>query len=149
MNNITTHKIHTVIEFIEGNLKEPISSENIAGSASLSLRHLQRTFKEVTGHSVMKYLKNRRLENALHELVSTEKRILDVAVDFQFQSQEVFTRAFRQYFGVSPRTMRSQLRMNQNQQSECFHKDECLAHSRDWFVKKQGQSISHKPWVEC
>ena len=100
-------KIKSAIQYIEDHLKDPVVSDDIAESVAISVRHLQRSFRECTGYTVIHYLRKRRLEQACVELIETKKRILDIAIDYQFQSQEVFTRAFRQRFGLTPRSFRS------------------------------------------
>lgn len=48
------------------------------------------------------YIRKRRLSCAAHDLLITSKRIIDIAVEYQFQSQESFTRAFKKMFGITP-----------------------------------------------
>ena len=48
------------------------------------------------------YLRYRRLAFALKEIRDTQRNILDIAVDYGFSSNEAFTRAFRETYGVSP-----------------------------------------------
>lgn len=49
-----------------------------------------------------------QLQQAATRLVSTDDSVLDVAVGAGFNSHEVFTRAFRRYFGVAPMAYRAQ-----------------------------------------
>ena len=50
----------------------------------------------------MEYVRNRRLTEAARALVETDRRILEVALDWQYDSQEAFTRAFKRAYGVTP-----------------------------------------------
>jgi len=56
----------------------------------------------MVGSSVKDYIRMRRLSEASYELINTEKRILDIALKYQFESQESFTRAFKKMYGVTP-----------------------------------------------
>ena len=50
----------------------------------------------------MEYIRKRRLGRAIKQMNETNLGILEIAVDNQFESQEVFTRAFIKHFGISP-----------------------------------------------
>ena len=95
-----------VAEFIEQNLRSEISIEDLAIVSGYSVRHFQRSFKEASGDSVMEYVRGRRLTAAMQELALTDKPIIDIAIDYQFESQHSFTRAFQSRFMFPPRRFR-------------------------------------------
>lgn len=95
-------RIQKSIDFIEANLKEGISLEDISVQAYSSVPHFYRMFQITTGYSVMDYVRRRRLSQAAYELLTTEKRVIDIALDFQFNSEETFIRAFVKMFGATP-----------------------------------------------
>ncbi len=64
--------------------------------------HFQRLFQAILGDTVADYIRRRRLTRALLDLTQTDHRILDIALDYQFESQESFTRAFKSLFGITP-----------------------------------------------
>ncbi|GAP13382.1 transcriptional regulator containing an amidase domain and an AraC-type DNA-binding HTH domain [Longilinea arvoryzae] len=98
------------IDFIEANLKEPITVTAIAGQvANYSLYHFVRLFRILTGETPGSYLKKRRLSEAAREIVDSNRSILDVAVAYQFGSHESFTRSFKKHFGVTPGELRRRL----------------------------------------
>ena len=94
--------IHSALDFIETNLREEISVGEIAESAGYSLYHFIRTFNQVVGHSPYDFLIRRRLTEASHELLTSERRILDIALDYCFNSHETFSRAFKRMFDTQP-----------------------------------------------
>lgn len=59
-------------------------------------------FKEVTGTSLGKYIRQRRLAGAIHLLRTSERSIFDIALDFGFGSQSHFTYMFRKEYGITP-----------------------------------------------
>lgn len=89
-------------EFIEDHLGEPVTLADLARAARYSPFHSARIFKEVTGRTPFEYLRLRRLSAAAVELSREQKRVVDVAFDFVFDSHEGFTRAFARQFGVPP-----------------------------------------------
>jgi AraC family transcriptional regulator len=56
----------------------------------------------MTGCTVGQYIRRRRLTSSAHDLLHTRKRVIDIAVEYQFESQESYIRAFKAMFGVTP-----------------------------------------------
>jgi len=95
------------IDFIEANLKAPITVAAIATRvANYSLYHYVRLFRLLTGETPGSYLRKRRLSEAAGEILAADKPIIAVAVDYQFQSHEAFSRSFKNHFGISPSELR-------------------------------------------
>lgn len=103
--------INQAIDYIENNLTEAISLETISAAAGYSLFHFSRLFLELIGQTPGEYLRKRRLSEAACELVNSRKCILDIALDYQFQSQEAFTRSFKRLFRTSPGAYRKKRRL--------------------------------------
>ncbi len=59
-------------------------------------------FEAVVGESIGSYLRTRRMNRAANDLIYTNKRILDIAMEYRFGSQEGFTRAFKKSFQLTP-----------------------------------------------
>ncbi|MBN2091838.1 helix-turn-helix transcriptional regulator, partial [candidate division KSB1 bacterium] len=94
------------VQFIEDNLKEEINVLDMANSVYYSLYHFIRLFQSVTGYSPRTYLQQRRLSEGLKELKNTDKKIIEIAFDYQFNSHESFSRAFKKQFGINPKQIR-------------------------------------------
>lgn len=90
------------LEVIESRISEKLSVENIASDVYLSRNHYQRLFRKIVGGSVMDYITKRKLTLAGRALLETDATILDVALDYGYDSREGFTRSFKAYMGVSP-----------------------------------------------
>ena len=106
-NMTNKDSILKTIGFIEKNLKSDISVLNIAQEGCCSLYHFIRLFQNIIGLSPNKYLLRRRLTESIYELRDTDKKIADIAYDYQFGSHEAFTRAFRKNFGINPSKIRN------------------------------------------
>lgn len=101
--------IETALTYIEDNLKRRISLEDIADRANLSQWYFHRLFRVLTGYCVNDYLRQRRICEASHELLYSSKPIRQIAREYQFESQEAFTRAFSSISGISPGRFRKML----------------------------------------
>lgn len=93
------------IDFIEENVKHDFTIEECANAAGFSKYHYYRLFGMYVGISVMDYVRKRKLEYAMYD-VCQGKRILDVALDFNYSSERSFSRAFQQEFGSNPSKFR-------------------------------------------
>jgi len=94
--------IYRAIEFIESHLQSQITVAQIADYSGYSLFYFIRTFNKVTHQTPYDYLITRRLSEAMRELLETDRRITDIAMDFCFDTPESFSRAFKRLFGVLP-----------------------------------------------
>jgi AraC family transcriptional regulator len=80
-----------------------MSVKTIASSCALSPSQFSRAFTKRQGESVMAYVRGRRLECAMKRLIEDPAtRLVDLAFDVGFDSQEAFTRAFARAFGEAP-----------------------------------------------
>ncbi|EST58515.1 helix-turn-helix domain-containing protein [Proteus cibarius] len=89
-------------KWIEEHLGRVIHLEELAAYSGYSLWHMQKIFKEITGTSLGKYIRQRRLAGAIHLLRTSERSIFDIALDFGFGSQSHFTYMFRKEYGITP-----------------------------------------------
>ncbi|MCR8993666.1 AraC family transcriptional regulator [Brevibacillus laterosporus] len=99
-------RIQDSIEFIEKNLQEEVKITEISSKSCFSAFHFQRIFQAITGFSVQEYIRSRRLSEVAVLLKETRKNILEIALFFQYGSQEAFTRAFVNHFGLTPANYR-------------------------------------------
>lgn len=110
MQQIT--QIQQTLDYIETHLKLPLSLEALARVAAFSPYHFHRVFQALVGEPVMEYVRRRRLSEAGQELLTNPTRgMLDVALEYQFNSQEAFIRAFRKSFGMTPGEFRERGRV--------------------------------------
>jgi AraC family transcriptional regulator len=90
------------VEFIENNLRTEIEVADVADAVSYSLYHFCRMFNRLVHHTPYDYLMRRRLSESARELVETDKKIIEIALEYQFGSPETYSRAFKRMFGVQP-----------------------------------------------
>ena len=97
-----TGRILSALDFIESNMAERISLEEISAEAGISPYHFHRIFHAIAGETVGSYIRRRRLTLAAHRLIGSDERIIDIALEYRFESQEAFSRAFKKSFGITP-----------------------------------------------
>lgn len=95
------------VDFIESRLFDELDLGTIAEEAGLSPYHFHRTFQALAGEPPAEYVKKRRLDAAAGFLSETDRRIIDIAVQCGFSSQEAFARAFAKAFGLPPGLFRT------------------------------------------
>lgn len=94
------------IAYIEAALCRSLTPEEVAAHCHYSLSSLQKLFRHTFEIGVADYIARRRLTAASRALLSTEDSVLDIALHFGYESHEVFTRAFRRIWGVTPSRFR-------------------------------------------
>jgi AraC family transcriptional regulator len=107
--------------FIESHLGETLTLDEISNVAGVSRFHLVRAFAAATGCSVMRYVRARRLTEAARALAAGAPDILSVALEADYGSHEAFTRAFRDYFGITPEKVRVATCLEHLQLQEPIH----------------------------
>jgi AraC-like DNA-binding protein len=103
--------VGSTIDYIEKHLTEEIKLDDIAGAAGYSKYHLNRIFAEVTGQTIHKYIRERRLAESAVRLTSTDISIATIAQDAGYTSQQAYTLAFRQLYHDTPQAYREQNRI--------------------------------------
>lgn len=95
-----------IIDLIEMHLSDNLSVDAIAQRSGYSRHYLHRQFKHATGLSIGQYQRCRQLSLAAKQLGESDQRILDIAVEAGFESQEAFARAFKRFASVAPKNVR-------------------------------------------
>lgn len=94
--------LETAIIYIENHLHDELRVEDVARYTGYSYYHLTRQFSALLGESVGSYIKKRRLSDAAKQLLYTDRKIIDIAIERGFESGEAFSRAFKAAYKVSP-----------------------------------------------
>ena len=95
-------KIKQCITYLETNMTNKVSVEEVIENTYYSYPHFHRIFMDIVGETITSYIAKRKLSCAAEELITSEKPIVDIALDYNFSSQQTFNRAFTRYFGTSP-----------------------------------------------
>ncbi len=94
------------VDFIERHLAEPITVEDIATNADVSVRTLQNQFARDLDQSPTSFLRDRRLDRARSELADASPgsgtSVTDVATRWGFNHLGRFAMVYKSRFGESP-----------------------------------------------
>ena len=119
----TLEQVQRGVDFVEAHLEGPIRLGDVAAKAGMSQWHFQRVFKSLTNETLKTYIRSRRLAMALHQLLETDTRIIEISLAAGFESQEAFTRAFQRAFCMTPHRYRKLGQKHQFMQKPEFTRD--------------------------
>jgi len=106
-----TEQFIKAIEFIEDNLLNDISLNDIGNKVGISPFYFERGFSIYSGYNVKEYIRNRRLYKAALEIKSSNVSITELAFKYHYETLESFSKAFLRFHGCTP----TQLRNNNGQ----------------------------------
>ncbi len=90
------------ISYIESHLTDEINLTEISSQAFTSSSHFQLIFHLVMGMTIGEYIRNRRLSLAAQDLLKGNGTIIEVAMRYQYDTQESFSKAFTRFHGAPP-----------------------------------------------
>lgn len=99
--------ISRAIKYIENNLTNDITIQDISNYSYISSYYFQKGFSIICGYSISEYIRNRRLSLAGHEVLHTDNRIIDIALKYGYDSPDSFTKAFTRFHGSTPKAVRN------------------------------------------
>ncbi len=94
--------INKAIGYIEENITEDISAEEVARQVSISPFYFQKGFSLLCGYTVSEYIRNRRLALAAQELAAGGAKVIDTALKYGYDSPDSFAKAFTRFHGLTP-----------------------------------------------
>lgn len=89
--------------YVRENLNKSITISELAESLGYSVSYLRAVFRERLGVSLGRYIRESRLSEAAQLLQEPAIKVTDVAERCGFESLVVFSRAFKNAFGISPK----------------------------------------------
>lgn len=130
--------LNKLISYIEDNLDNTIDFKELAKIVGVNDFILQRIFVFLTDMTLTEYIKKRRLSKAFEELKSTNNKIIDIAIKYQYNSSSSFTRAFKKSFNITP--IQCRLDTNKTQYKLYpiinFKNDNSICFDFDYEIKK-------------
>ena len=98
--------INDILNYIEENYNQPIAVKALEQVSLYSYRNIQRIFKYTCGETIGEYQKRLKIENGYKFMLYTQKSLSDIAFEVGFDNIASFSKAFKQYYGISPREAR-------------------------------------------
>jgi AraC-like DNA-binding protein len=105
----SVHRLEKVRRYIDANYRKPLVLDELAAVSGLSSNYLCMVFKEYSGKTIFNYIIERRIQNAIIQLLSTRKKVIAIAFDCGFNDLSYFNRSFKKITGQSPVSYRGQM----------------------------------------
>ncbi|AHI67126.1 GlxA family transcriptional regulator [Burkholderia thailandensis] len=106
-----TSTLRALMEWLQRNLREPLTLDAIARQSAMSVRTLTRRFQEQTGTSPLQWLQTARVRRAQQLLETTSLSVEQIATEAGFGSASAFRERFARIVGTSPKRYRQAFRM--------------------------------------
>jgi len=98
--------LNTVLVEIENKIKTELNDFRLAKIVSISAVHLRRLFKFAFNIPIYRYIRARKLAVSLSDLLRYDFKVLDVALEYGFNYEQSYIRAFKREFGITPGEVR-------------------------------------------
>ena len=89
-------------EYIEKNIAEKISVEDLATKYAIGRRHFERRFKKATNNTPAEYIQRVRIEAAKKKFENSNKNVNEVMWDVGYTDTKAFRTIFKKITGISP-----------------------------------------------
>lgn len=100
-------RLNQAVNYIEANLNGTIEYDVAAQFACCSTFHFQRMFSYIAGIPLSEYIRRRRMSAAAVDLQTTRMKVIDIALQYGYESPTSFNRAFQSVHGISPSAARA------------------------------------------
>jgi AraC family transcriptional regulator len=102
----TNELLKNVLTDIEKGVRDGIKADIIAKKHALSESHLQRLFRSTFNQPLGFYIRTHKLTESIDALLNTDLKIVDIALDYGFEYEQSYIRAFKREFGITPGKLR-------------------------------------------
>lgn len=103
-------RIKQMLDYIRTHRPEPITTEEIAASANISVSECLRCFRRMMNLTPKEYLRQHRIRHAVQLLTQTDWNITRIGIECGFEDMSYFARVFRAEKGCTPTEYRAQLK---------------------------------------
>lgn len=115
-------RINKVMDYVDNHLEDPLNVDTLARIAGFSPYHFHRIFSAMLGETLFAFIGRLRLEKAARLLcANTGATVTEAAFGCGFTSPAAFSRAFREYFGVSPSEWKANKSNRSKEESSLYH----------------------------
>lgn len=97
--------VREALDIIRREIDGDLSLQRLAGRIGVHPFHLSRLFKQEIGYTFSDYILQQRMNDA-KKWIESGKRVYEAAELTGFKDVKYFSRAFRKYWGIPPKTLR-------------------------------------------
>ena len=98
--------LRRILAYVEENLSEPLTREEIAQKVHFHPAYLSRLFRKKTGMSLSEYISQIRIERAKELLSRSEQKVSFIMNHLGYYNLSHFTRTFKKMTGYTPQQYR-------------------------------------------
>jgi AraC family transcriptional regulator len=109
--------LKNVLIDIEKGVRNGINSDTIAKKHALSESYLHKLFRSTFNQPLGFYIRAYKLTESIDDLLNTKQKILDIALDYGFEYEQSYIRAFKREFGITPGKLRKSVYFDKAHQS--------------------------------
>lgn len=102
MDNYLLEIIKNTTEYIESNILEPLTLDDISENVNISKFHLLRIWKGATSTGLMEYVRRRRIALSLGDLIHEQSSIDFISSKYSFGCERSYNRVFKEEFNTTP-----------------------------------------------
>jgi len=98
--------LENILLDIENDIRSDINISVLSKKYGFSEGHLSRLFRFAFKQSIASYIRSRRLAASLNDLLRKKSNILEIAIEYGFEYEQTYIRAFKREFGMTPGDLR-------------------------------------------
>ena len=102
----STLAIDEVISYLRDNYKEKITIDELSFLFGTNRSTLCKEFKNATGSTLTSFVMQKRINEAINRVVTTDMSFTEIAEELNFDSIHYFTRFFKKMTGLAPKEYR-------------------------------------------
>jgi AraC-like DNA-binding protein len=106
---LSNSRIQDAILYLNRDFGNPITVDDVLAACGLSRSHFHRLFKAETGYTFVQYLTRLRCTRAAELLATTNRTVMDIALECGFNNLSHFHHRFKQEFSTSPGDYRQEI----------------------------------------
>lgn len=150
-------RINRILTYIDDHLANDLSLETVAAVGFYSPFHLHRLFKAITNETLNGYITRKRIEKTASLLLHNKAiTVAELSLQYGFNSNSSFTRAFKKFYGLSPSDFRKsspshyskicQTKSKNGQMPQVFEEYICnINHLSNWIEMNAKTEIKEMP----
>ncbi|WDV44376.1 helix-turn-helix domain-containing protein [Clostridiaceae bacterium M8S5] len=100
--SIYSKSVTQAINYIDSNIEKNISLNVISKHLNINDKYLSKLFKKETGNTITNYIHYKKIIHAKYLFAYTNMGILEISQQLSFNSQEYFSKVFKQFESISP-----------------------------------------------
>ena len=139
-------RIDKALHYIEEHLHQELSLASVAEVAHYSPFHFHRIFKAITNETLNSYINRKRIEKTASVLMRGKGIVItELAMEYGFNSNSSFTRAFKKFYGMSPTEFR---KLSPGKYSKICKTESKNGQKSSLFEEYICNIDNHKNWIK-